>query len=219
MGGRVVVRGRKGGVFFGHFLLPSRPVGGGRLGERGWGSEGLAPGRRVLAPCTIAPCHDRPRHPPPRPPRRGPPLAPVARLPRPAGRHRRSRRDPRPLRGLGGGGGVRAVSGAGGGAAGDHGGQARHPEHADRVRQVAGRPGAPLQGAVRGEDLVLHQPHQGAGLREVLLPLRRLRPRERRHADRRRLDQPRRPDHLLHRRGARQPRPARRGSGSTPPTW
>ena len=45
---------------------------------------------------------------------------------------------------------------------------------------------APLQGAGRGEALLLHVPDQGAGEREVLRALRALRRRARRHADRRR---------------------------------
>ncbi len=65
---------------------------------------------------------------------------------------------------------------------------------------------------------------QGAREREVLLAVRRLRRRERRHADRRRHDQPRGADHLLHRRGAlehgaapRRPRRrALRGDGRVP---
>ena len=88
-------------------------------------------------------------------------------------------------------------------------GQARPARHAHRLRQVAGRRRAPLQGARRGEDLVLHGADQGAGEREVLRPLRAVRRRAGGHAHRRREHQPGRADRLLHRRGPRQPRPAR----------
>ncbi len=72
----------------------------------------------------------------------------------------------------------------------------------DRIGQVAGRPGAPLQGALRGQDLLLHQPDQGAGLAKSSSPCATTSARERRDADRRRQHQPRRAGDLLHGRGA-----------------
>ena len=56
---------------------------------------------------------------------------------------------------------------------------------------------------------LLHRADQGAGVGEVLRPLRGLRRGERRHAHRRRQRQRRRPDHLLHRGDPGQHRAAR----------
>ena len=122
---------------------------------------------------------------------------------------------PRPLRHLGGRRRLHPLRPPGGGAARGLRRQARDPQHADRLRQVDGRARDALQGARRRSDLLLHQPDQGARLGEVLRPVRRLRRRQRRHADRRRLDQPARQDPLLHFGGPRQHgaavgRPARR---------
>ena len=88
----------------------------------------------------------------------------------------------------------------------------RHPGHPDRLGEVAGRDRGALRGDRHRPRHVLHRAHQGAGEREVLHPLRRLRRRERRHADRRRLGEPRRADHLLHR-GDPGPPGAARGPG------
>ncbi len=66
------------------------------------------------------------------------------------------------------------------------GGQAPVPQHAHRVGQVPGRHRAALQGAGRGQARLLHLPDQGAGQREVLRAVRRLRAGERGPADRRR---------------------------------
>ena len=87
--------------------------------------------------------------------------------------------------------------------------QPRHPRDADRVREVAGRRRRARRRARPGRGELLHRAHQGAGEREVLLPDRGLRRRQRRHAHRRRGGEPGRADHLLHRRGAGQHRPAR----------
>ena len=70
--------------------------------------------------------------------------------------------------------------------------------------------GAHFAALARGRAHLLHRADQGAGVGEVLRPVRDLRHRERRHDDRRRQRQPRRADHLLHRRGAGQHRAARR---------
>ncbi len=75
--------------------------------------------------------------------------------------------------------------------------------------------GLHFKALAEGRVSVLHQPDQGARLREVLRPVRRLRRRQCRHVDRRRLDQPAGQDPLLHLGGARQHgaalrRPARR---------
>ncbi len=127
-------------------------------------------------------------------------VAPLAdRIP-PCGNDR-PRRDPRPLPRLGRGHRPLPLPGPGGGAPRAHGGEARHPRDAHGLRKVARRPGPPLQGGLRGEGLVLHEPDQGAREREVLLPLRGARARERRDADRRREHQPRGERRLLHGRG------------------
>ena len=64
-----------------------------------------------------------------------------------------------------------------GGVAGADGRSPRAARHAHRLGEVAGGGGAALQGPGRGEDLLLHRADQGAGQREVLRPLRRLRRR------------------------------------------
>ena len=129
---------------------------------------------------------------------RRPPARPVR---RPA---RRPRRDPRPLPRLGVGDPVRPLSGPGGGDPRADGRQPRDPQHPHRLGQVAGGAGPPLQGDLRGEALLLHQPDQGAGVGEVLLAVRGLRRRAGRDGDRRRRHQSRRAGGLLHRRGALQ---------------
>ncbi len=103
----------------------------------------------------------------------------------------------------------RAVPGAGGGA--DRAGQRRErrPGDADRLGQVAGGHRRAVRGAGGGTAQLLHRADQGAGQREVLRALRRLRRGQRRHAHRRRRGQRRRADHRLHRRGAGQHRAAR----------
>ena len=96
---------------------------------------------------------------------------------------------------------------------GDHrapGGRQRHPRDADRARGSRWSPtAAHLRRARRRPGQLLHRADQGAGEREVLRAVRGLRRRRRRDAHRRRVGQRRRPDHLLHRRGARQHRAAR----------
>ena len=106
--------------------------------------------------------------------------------------------------------GTVALSGAGGGAARAHGGEARRAQHADGLGQVAGGGGAPLQGPRRGKDALLHLAGQGVGQREVLRSLPAVRAGAGRDADRRRQHQPRRADHLLHRRDPGQHGAARR---------
>ena len=115
--------------------------------------------------------------------------------------------------------GADALPGAGGGA--DRAGQRRqrHPVHADRHREEPGRHRRALRGAGAGEADVLHRADQGAGLGEVLRADRRLRRRERRHADRRRGGQLPGADRLLHRRGAGQHRAARGGRRPTSARW
>lgn len=106
--------------------------------------------------------------------------------------------------------GDRPLSGSGGGA--DRGGLRgeRDPLHPHGLRQEPGRRGGALHGAGPGQGHLLHRPDQGPGLGEVLRPVQALRHGERRHADRRRLGQRRRPGHRLYRRGARLDRAARR---------
>ncbi len=120
---------------------------------------------------------DRDRHSPAR--RRGRPV-------RPAREGRRPRRAVRLLRRLGRGERHRAVPGAGGGA--DRTGQRRErrPGDADRLGQVAGGHRRAVRGAGSRTAQLLHRADQGAGQREVLRPLRRLRRGQRRHAHRRR---------------------------------
>ena len=122
---------------------------------------------------------------------------------------RRPRRAVRPLRRLGRGERHHAVPGAGGGA--DRAGQRRErrPGHADRLGQVAGRHRRAVRRAGGRTAQLLHRADQGAGQREVLRAVRRLRRGQRRHAHRRRGGQRRRADHRLHRGGAGQHRPAR----------
>ena len=102
-----------------------------------------------------------------------------------------------------------AVPGAGGGA--DRAGQRRErrPGDADRLGQVAGGHRRAVRGAGGRTAQLLHRADQGAGQREVLRALRRLRRGQRRHAHRRRRGQRRRADHRLHRGGAGQHRAAR----------
>ena len=88
-------------------------------------------------------------------------------------------------------------------------GPERHPQHPHRLGEVAGRLRAALRLARARAAVRLHLPHQGAGQREVDGPLPRARPRERRPLDRRRDRQPGGAGPVLHRRGARQHRPAR----------
>ena len=85
-----------------------------------------------------------------------------------------------------------ALSRAGRGAVRDPGRQARGAGHAHGLGQVAGGHGVPVQGPVRGQDRLLQLPGQGAGQREVLRPVRRLRSRARGPGHRRRLGQQRR---------------------------
>ena len=79
-----------------------------------------------------------------------------------------------------------ALPGAGGGA--DRAGQRRErrPRDADRLGQVAGGHRRAVRRAGRRTAQLLHRPDQGAGQREVLRAVRRLRRGERRHAHRRR---------------------------------
>ena len=87
--------------------------------------------------------------------------------------------------------------------------QQRDPGHADRLRQVHRRGRGALRRARRRPHHVLHGADQGAREREVLPAVRDLRRRERGDADRRRVGQQPRADHLLHGRGAGQHRAAR----------
>ena len=109
-----------------------------------------------------------------------------ARGPDPAPRDDRSRRDPGSLPRLGLGRRPHPLPGPGRGAPRAHGGKARDSRDAHRVRQVARRAGPALQGRLRGEGVLLHEPDQGSREREVLLPLHGARTRERRNAHRRR---------------------------------
>ena len=88
--------------------------------------------------------------------------------------------------------------------------QERHPEHADRLRQVARRVRDALRLARARAAGRLHLPDQGARQREVDGAVPRVRPGSGRPLDRRRDGQPRRADPLLHGRGPRQHRAARR---------
>ena len=122
---------------------------------------------------------------------------------RPAREGRRPRRAVRLLRRMGRGERHRAVPGAGGGA--DRAGQRRErrPGDADRLGQVAGGHRRAVRGAGGRTAQLLHRADQGAGQREVLRALRRLRRGQRRHAHRRRRGQ----------------RAARRSSPAPPRCW
>ena len=124
------------------------------------------------------------------------------------GRARRRHPVPHPQR-VGGGAGADALPAPGRGADRAAGRQQRGAGDADGVGEVAGRDRCAPGGAGRRPGVVLHRADQGAGEREVLRAVRGVRRRRRRHADRRRQRQRRRADHRLHRRGARQHRPAR----------
>ena len=104
----------------------------------------------------------------------------------------------------------RAVAPPGGGHHGPRAGRPRHPGHPHGLGQVDGCPRHALPRLVPGLEVILHSPHQSPGQREVLLPVRRLRQRKRRHDHGRHLHQPRRHDHLLHGRDFGERRPARR---------
>ena len=77
-------------------------------------------------------------------------------------------------------------------------GQQRHPGHAHGVGQVAGRDRHDVHGHGHRPARLLHRPHQGAGVREVLLPSRHLWARQRRNDHRRLAHQYGRAHHLLH---------------------
>jgi hypothetical protein len=131
--------------------------------------------------------------------------------PSPAEVHRgRRRRAARALPRLRGGARPRALSGPRRGDPRDRRRAPRGHGDADRLGQVARRHGTRVPYAREWWESVLHLPHQGAGEREVLRALRRLRPGERRHDDRRRDHQLRRADHLLHRGDRREHGPAAR---------
>ena len=115
--------------------------------------------------------------------------------------------------------GPHALPGAGGGDPRALRGQERHPEHAHRLGEVARRLRPALRLARARAALRLHLPDQGAGQREVDGPLPRARAGERRPLHRRRHRQPRRARPLLHRRGARQHRPARGRGRARWTTW
>jgi len=120
--------------------------------------------------------------------------------------------------------GHRALSRAAGGAARARCRQARGAVDAHRLGQVARRARPPLRGALPRQALVLHRAGEGAREREVLRALRRVRARERRHADRRRQHQLGRADRVRDTGGARQHRAppghahrrALRGDGRVP---
>ncbi len=101
------------------------------------------------------------------------------------------------------------VPAPGGSPPGDRRRVPRHRRHAHRVRQEPDRGRRPLRRPGRSAPQLLHRTHQGPRVGEVLRPVGHVRGRQRRHAHRRRLGQPRCPDHLLHRGDPRQPRPAR----------
>ena len=145
-----------------------------------------------------------------RPPRR--PALP----PPPARRGHPPRRRLGPLPRLREGARPHPLSGSGRGDPRDRLGQERRPQHADGLGQVARRDGDALSRDGEGGALLLHVPDQGARQREVLRPLQRLRPRQRRHDDRGRDRQPRRADHLLHGGDPRQHRPTRGEAGRHP---
>ncbi len=103
-----------------------------------------------------------------------------------------------------------ALPRAGRGGHRDRLGCERDPVDPDRHGQVARRGGRARGIPLPGWTHVLHRTDQGAGEREVLRPRRHLRRRERRYGHGRFVGQLRRPDHLLHRRDPREPRPAAR---------
>ena len=102
---------------------------------------------------------------------------------------------------------VRALPRAGRGGHRDRLGRERDPVDAHRHGQVArrGRGARGIRRQWRAQ--LLHRAHQGPRQREVLPARRDLRRAERRHGHRRQLGEPRCPDHLLHGRDPRQPRP------------
>ena len=145
-----------------------------------------------------------------RTPGAGPPARPPSAGTNGAGRRARRRRGARRVQRVRRGDRPRALPGAGGGDLRTARRQPRDPQHADRFGEVARRHRRPLRGTRRGQAQRLHRADQGAGQREVLRPLPRLRLRSRRDDHRRRGRQPRRTDHLLHRRDPRQLGVARR---------
>ena len=120
------------------------------------------------------------------------------------------------VRGLGGGPRAGPVPASGRGADRGRLGQQRDPEHADRLGQEPGRGGRALRRAGPGRAVLLHRADQGAGVGEVLRPVRAVRRGPGRHDDRRRERQPGRADHLLHRGDPGQHRAAGRGRGRRP---
>ncbi len=106
--------------------------------------------------------------------------------------------------------GADALPAPGGGAARPGHRVARDRVHAHRVGQVPDRDGRALRRDGPGPAHLLHGADQGPGQREVLRPGRGVRRRERRHDHRRLVGQPRRTDHLLHRRDPGEHRPAHR---------
>ena len=96
--------------------------------------------------------------------------------------------------------------------------------HAHRLRQVHGGSGPVLHGCRHGARRLLHRPHQGPRVREVLRYGGHPRPRERGHDHGRHHHQHRGPGHLLHGGDPREPGPARgpcvegglRGDGRVP---